>query len=170
MGYFRKTIEQMTGYTSGFQSKQPGAVKLNTNENPWPASPKVLEAIGNLTAENLQKYPEAAGDSFRKAAAAVLGIDSENIICTNDRSEFLLKNPFFTAAHLIASHSALRLCICSLFTFTVALLMLTFTHSSMYTMNVYTALGGSLQRAEEGGALFNKDKPIFPVKGKHTQG
>ncbi len=89
MGYFRKTIEQMAGYTPGFQPKQPAAVKLNTNENPWPASPKVLEAIGDLTAENLQKYPEATGDIFRNAAAAVLGIESENIICTNGGDDLL---------------------------------------------------------------------------------
>jgi len=89
MGYFRKTIEQMAGYTPGFQPKQPGALKLNTNENPWPASPKVLEAIGDLTAENLQKYPEATGDTFRNAAAAVLGIESENIICTNGGDDLL---------------------------------------------------------------------------------
>ncbi|MHC4782391.1 MAG: hypothetical protein ACYTE0_04965 [Planctomycetota bacterium] len=76
MGYFRKTIEQMAGYTPGFQPKQADAVKLNTNENPWPASPNVLEAIGDLTAENLQKYPEATGDTFRNAAAAVLGIEN----------------------------------------------------------------------------------------------
>ena len=89
MGYFRKTIEQMAGYTPGFQPKQPGAVKLNTNENPWPASPKVLEAIGDLTAENLQKYPEATGDTFRNAAAPGLGIESENIICTNGGDDLL---------------------------------------------------------------------------------
>ncbi|MHC4962807.1 MAG: histidinol-phosphate transaminase [Planctomycetota bacterium] len=89
MGYFRKTIEQMAGYTPGFQPKQADAVKLNTNENPWPASPKVLEAIGDLTAENLQKYPEATGDTFRNAAAVVLGIESENIICTNGGDDLL---------------------------------------------------------------------------------
>jgi len=89
MGYFRKTIEQMAGYTSGFQPKTADAVKLNTNENPWPCSPKVTEAIGYLTAENLQKYPEATGDSFRKAAAAVLAIAPDNIICTNGGDDLL---------------------------------------------------------------------------------
>jgi histidinol-phosphate aminotransferase len=89
MGYFRKTIEQMAGYTSGFQPKTADAVKLNTNENPWPCSPEVPEAIGGLTAENLQKYPEAMGDSFRKAAAAVLGVEPKNIICTNGGDDLL---------------------------------------------------------------------------------
>ena len=89
MRYFRETIEQMAGYAPGFQPKQPDAVKLNTNENPWPASPKVFEAIGNLTAENLQQYPEATGDSFRNSAADVLGIQPENIICTNGGDDLL---------------------------------------------------------------------------------
>jgi len=89
MGYFRETIEQMAGYAPGFQPKQPDVVKLNTNENPWPASPKVFEAIGNLTAENLQKYPESTGDSFRNSAAAVLGIEPKNIICTNGGDDLL---------------------------------------------------------------------------------
>jgi histidinol-phosphate aminotransferase len=79
----------MAGYAPGFQPKQPDVVKLNTNENPWPASPKVFEAIGNLTAENLQKYPETTGDSFRNSAAAVLGIEPENIICTNGGDDLL---------------------------------------------------------------------------------
>ena len=89
MGYFRETIEQMAGYSPGFQPKQPDVVKLNTNENPWPASPKVFEAIGNLTAENLQKYPEATGDSFRNSAAVVLKVQPENIICTNGGDDLL---------------------------------------------------------------------------------
>ncbi len=89
MGYFRKTIEQIVGYTPGFQPKTADAVKLNTNENPWPCSPKVLEAIGNLTTETLQKYPEATGDSFRKAAAPVLGVEPKNIICTNGGDDLL---------------------------------------------------------------------------------
>ncbi|MEN8126877.1 MAG: histidinol-phosphate transaminase [Planctomycetota bacterium] len=89
MGYFRKTIEQIAGYTPGFQPKSPDVVKLNTNENPWPCSPKVLEAIGGLTAENLQKYPEARADSFRSAAAGVLEIQPDNIICTNGGDDLL---------------------------------------------------------------------------------
>ena len=79
----------MAGYTSGFQPNQADAVKLNTNENPWLCSPKVLEAIGNITAENLQKYPEARADSFRAAAAVVLEIEPKNIICANGGDDLL---------------------------------------------------------------------------------
>jgi len=89
MGYFRETIEQMTGYTPGFQPKSPDVVKLNTNENPYPASPNVLKAIYNLSAENLRRYPDPMGDVFRKAAAKVLGVQPENIICTNGGDDLL---------------------------------------------------------------------------------
>ena len=89
MAYFRETIEKMTGYTPGFQPKSADVVKLNTNENPWPASPNVLKAIQNLTAENLRRYPEPTSDTFRNAAAKVLGVQAENIICTNGGDDLL---------------------------------------------------------------------------------
>jgi histidinol-phosphate aminotransferase len=89
MGYFRKTIEQMTGYTPGFQPKSADVVKLNSNENPWPASPKVFEAIAELGPLDFQRYPEVAGDSFRDAAADVLGVGPENIICANGGDDLL---------------------------------------------------------------------------------
>ena len=89
MAYFREKIEQMAGYTPGFQPKSAGVVKLNTNENPYPASPNVLKAIQNLTAENLRRYPEPTADTFRAAAAKVLGVQPENIICTNGGDDLL---------------------------------------------------------------------------------
>lgn len=90
MGYFRDTIEQMTGYTPGFQPKSADVVKLNTNENPYPPSPKAIEAVQNLTAERLRRYPEPDADTFRVAAAGVLGIQPENIICTNGGDDLLM--------------------------------------------------------------------------------
>jgi histidinol-phosphate aminotransferase len=90
MGYFRDTIEQMTGYTPGFQPKSVDVVKLNTNENPYPPSPKAVEAVQNLSAERLRRYPEPDADTFRVAAAGVLGVQPENIICTNGGDDLLM--------------------------------------------------------------------------------
>lgn len=89
MAYFRDIIEQMAGYTPGFQPKAAGVVKLNTNENPYPASPKVLEAVRGLTADNVRRYPDPTGEAFRKAAAGVLGVEADNIICTNGGDDLL---------------------------------------------------------------------------------
>lgn len=89
MAYFRNNIERMAGYTPGFQPKGTDVVKLNTNENPYPPSPKVLEEIGQITPEQLRRYPDPAGESFRKAAAEVLGVGPENILCTNGGDDLL---------------------------------------------------------------------------------
>lgn len=89
MGYFRDTIEQMEGYTPGFQPKSTNVVKLNTNENPYPPSPKTIETVRALTGEQLRRYPPPNADTFRNAAASVLGIRAENIICTNGGDDLL---------------------------------------------------------------------------------
>ncbi len=89
MGYFRQNIEKLAGYTPGYQPQSPAVVKLNTNENPYPPSPKVIKAIKKITAEQLRKYPPPLADSFRIAAAEVLGIEPENIICTNGGDDLL---------------------------------------------------------------------------------
>jgi histidinol-phosphate aminotransferase len=89
MGYFRENIERMAGYTPGFQPKAADVVKLNTNENPYPPSPKVLEVIRRLHPERLRRYPEPLGDTFRVAAAKVLGIGPENLICANGGDDLL---------------------------------------------------------------------------------
>jgi histidinol-phosphate aminotransferase len=89
MGYFRENIEKMAGYEPGFQPTEINAVKLNTNENPYPASPEVLEAIRNVTPEQLRRYPQPTADVFREAAAEVLDVGAENIICVNGGDELL---------------------------------------------------------------------------------
>jgi len=89
MNYFRENIEKMTGYEPGFQPSSPNVVKLNTNENPYPPSPKVLEAIRNLIPPQIRKYPQPLGDTFRQAASKVFGVEPENIICTNGGDDLL---------------------------------------------------------------------------------
>ncbi len=89
MGYFRDTIEQMAGYTPGFQPTSADAVKLNTNENPYPPSPAAVETVRNLPAEQLRRYPKPDADAFRVAAASVLGVEPENILCTNGGDDLL---------------------------------------------------------------------------------
>ncbi len=87
---FRSNIIQMHGYTPGEQINDPGVIKLNTNENPYPPSPLVFEAIRRtLTGDKLRKYPEASGQSFRRAAAEVLGIDPESILIGNGSDDIL---------------------------------------------------------------------------------
>jgi histidinol-phosphate aminotransferase len=89
MGYFRDTIEKMDGYTPGFQPKNPEVVKLNTNENPYPPSPKVIEAVQKITDFQLRRYPDPMGGVFRQAASKVFGLPEDHIICVNGGDELL---------------------------------------------------------------------------------
>jgi histidinol-phosphate aminotransferase len=89
MGYFRRSIEQMTAYEPGFQPKEPGYVKLNTNENPYPPSPLVIRAIRNACADGLRKYPDPMADRFRTEAARVLGTRPDRLLCVNGSDELL---------------------------------------------------------------------------------
>lgn len=80
----------MEGYTPGEQPA-PGAriVKLNTNENPFPPSPKAMHAIRDIEAEMLRRYPNPIADQFCKAAAKVLGVDRNMIMAGNGSDDIL---------------------------------------------------------------------------------
>jgi histidinol-phosphate aminotransferase len=79
----------MAGYVPGFQPQEADVVKLNTNENPYPPSPKVTEAIAQVTADSLRRYPPVYWDGFRAAASKVLGVKPERIVCGNGGDEIL---------------------------------------------------------------------------------
>jgi len=89
MSYFRLDIERMEAYVPGFQPKEPGFIKLNTNENPYPPSPRVIEALEALFPEGLRKYPDPMADAFRRQAAEVLGTRPERILCGNGSDDLL---------------------------------------------------------------------------------
>src|SRR5262245_55784033 len=70
--FLRSNVRRIAGYTPGEQLNAPDIVKLNTNENPYPASPMVFEAVrAAMTGDKFRKYPQPLGDDFRKAAAKV---------------------------------------------------------------------------------------------------
>ncbi len=79
----------MAGYVPGEQPSDPRVVKLNTNENPYPPSPKAMAAIAAVTAEQLRRYPSPNGKAFREAAAQVHGVSPDMILPTNGGDELL---------------------------------------------------------------------------------
>jgi histidinol-phosphate aminotransferase len=90
MSYFRPAIDNMTGYIPGEQPKPGTAViKLNTNENPYPPSPKAIEVLRNLDIEWLRRYPDPFAREFCQAASEALGVPAEWIIVGNGSDELL---------------------------------------------------------------------------------
>ncbi len=89
MSYFRNNVERTEGYTPGFQPKATEVVKLNTNENPYPPSPRVMKALARVKPEQLRRYPDPLGNAFREAAAELNGVKPENIMCCNGGDDLL---------------------------------------------------------------------------------
>ena len=89
MSYFRANIERMSGYEPGFQPKEPGFVKLNTNENPYPPSPRALEAIREAAGDALRKYPDPTTDRVRETIADVFGMPLQRVLCGNGSDDLL---------------------------------------------------------------------------------
>src|SRR2546429_1186541 len=88
--FVRPNVRQMEGYTPGEQPA-PGerVVKLNTNENPFPPSAKVMQAIREVEPETLRRYPNPTGDLFRNAAAETFGLSPDMILCGNGSDDIL---------------------------------------------------------------------------------
>jgi histidinol-phosphate aminotransferase len=86
----RRTIEAMSGYTPGEQPAVGSRViKLNTNENPYPPSPRVMEVIRTFDPEGLRRYPQPTADSFRDAVAKLHGVSRDHVIAGNGSDDIL---------------------------------------------------------------------------------
>ena len=89
MAYERRNIEAMQGYTSGEQPEDGNTLKLNTNENPYPPSPAVAQALTTFDVSALRRYPRPFADEFRHAAARMHDVEPANILATNGGDELL---------------------------------------------------------------------------------
>jgi histidinol-phosphate aminotransferase len=85
----RPLVRVLHAYTPGEQPKIKGLVKLNTNENPYPPSPKVLAAVKAATDGRLRLYPNPTAERLRGKLAKLHGCAPENIIAGNGSDESL---------------------------------------------------------------------------------
>src|SRR2546430_7696768 len=85
----RPLVRRLRPYVPGEQPKIKGLIKLNTNENPYPPSPKVLAAVKAATDERLRLYPNPTAQKLREALAKYHGCEAENIIVGNGSGELL---------------------------------------------------------------------------------
>src|SRR6266567_6829043 len=104
--FIRANVRAMAGYTPGEQPRDDVFIKLNTNENPYPPSPRVFEAVrAALTGDRLRKYPDPAGTQFRRSAGRVLGVDPDSILIGNGSDDILtiLTRAFVPEGGLVVS-------------------------------------------------------------------
>ncbi len=87
---FREAIEKMAAYTPGEQPP-PGErlIKLNTNENPYPPSPRVRRAVVRAASDSLRLYPAPRADGFIESASKLYGVRKDMILAGNGSDELL---------------------------------------------------------------------------------
>ena len=85
----RPLVRALHPYVPGEQPKIKGLIKLNTNENPFPPSPKVLRAIERAVDGRLRLYPNPTAQALREKLARLHACAPENIIVGNGSDELL---------------------------------------------------------------------------------
>lgn len=87
--FWSKRIQGIVPYTPGEQPKDRQFIKLNTNECPYPPSPKVIEAINRAAGDSLRLYPDPECVELRAAIAKREGLDINQVFCGNGSDEIL---------------------------------------------------------------------------------
>ena len=90
MNCVRPAILSMKGYVPGFQpDPRENYIKLNSNENPFPPSPRVQETLRSLAYEDLRIYPDPESLELREKLGALYGFSPNQIICGNGSDDIL---------------------------------------------------------------------------------
>ncbi len=89
MSLIRRQVERMSGYVPGEQPKVANLIKLNTNENPYPPSPKVLEALRGAIDGRLRLYPDPMSSGLRAKLGKIHGFEPDEIVIGNGCDDIL---------------------------------------------------------------------------------
>jgi histidinol-phosphate aminotransferase len=87
--FWNTRTKNLSPYVPGEQPKDRQFIKLNTNENPYPPSPKVIEAIQKAANDRLRLYPDPQCSEFREAVAVRYGVKTEQVFAGNGSDEIL---------------------------------------------------------------------------------
>ncbi|MEZ2350488.1 histidinol-phosphate transaminase [Caballeronia sp. RCC_10] len=90
--FWSDIVHRLTPYVPGEQPALAHPIKLNTNENPYPPSPRVVDAIGRELGSDgasLRKYPDPTARALREAVAAHHGLRVEQVFAGNGSDEVL---------------------------------------------------------------------------------
>ncbi|HON08434.1 MAG TPA: aminotransferase class I/II-fold pyridoxal phosphate-dependent enzyme, partial [Verrucomicrobiota bacterium] len=85
----RKQVRSLNEYVPGEQPAIEGLIKLNTNENPYPPAPQVLDAVKAATDARLRLYPNPTAQRLREKLAQFHNCAPDNIIVGNGSDELL---------------------------------------------------------------------------------
>lgn len=84
-----KRVRDMVPYVPGEQPRDREFIKLNTNENPYPPAPEVIEAIRAAAGDTLRLYPDPECRDLCLAVARATGVRESQVFCGNGSDEVL---------------------------------------------------------------------------------
>lgn len=87
--FWSPLVHQLTPYVPGEQPRGQSFIKLNTNENPYPPSPKVLAALSAALDERLRLYPDPQSSELCQGIADYHGLDASQVFVGNGSDEVL---------------------------------------------------------------------------------
>ena len=85
----RRSVDALQAYVPGEQPTDPGIVKLNTNENPYPPSPRVSAVLSALDPDALRRYPDPVCVALRARLAEIYDVTPANVFVGNGSDEVL---------------------------------------------------------------------------------
>lgn len=92
--FWSPRIAALEPYVPGEQPRIAQLVKLNTNENPYPPSPRAVQAIREAAEAGLERYPDPASLALREAVARRHGLETDQVFAGNGSDE-VLAHAFF---------------------------------------------------------------------------
>ncbi|MCP8616118.1 histidinol-phosphate transaminase [Salirhabdus salicampi] len=87
--FWSDIVKETEPYVPGEQPRDPDIIKLNTNENPYPPSPKVIEAIKREIDASLRLYPDPKVDSLLETISETFGVKKDEVFVGNGSDEVL---------------------------------------------------------------------------------
>lgn len=87
--HWSRLAKKAKPYVPGLQLNEPNIIKLNTNENPYPPSPRVMEAIEEEGSRHLQLYPSSTADNLKREIGSVYDLTADDVFVGNGSDEVL---------------------------------------------------------------------------------
>ena len=87
--FWSQVVRELEPYVPGEQPQIDGLIKLNTNESPYPPSPKVIDLITHDTIDRLRLYPDPNSKKLKNTIATYYGVAAEQVFVGNGSDEVL---------------------------------------------------------------------------------
>ncbi|MEH6445899.1 MAG: histidinol-phosphate transaminase [Oceanospirillaceae bacterium] len=87
--FWSPELLNLVPYTPGEQPKINDLIKLNTNENPYPPTPRINSLLKHFTVDHLRRYPDPQSSELTSTIAQYYGVDNSNVFIGNGSDEVL---------------------------------------------------------------------------------